>query len=191
MWCASELDRSPRWKMSAPTTLLAFCHAREVTGYCPAGVQGTVIGITVDLGVLPYFLRLFPGPYRVGVPGRLVLVGSDCASRRGVVCRGSAHPRSEKRVGVGSGVWPGLPVGEAVRRRAGVGSKCCSSLVRPSGRRGGTESEPSILPPQPGLPVGVWITLMPCRLGTWAGPRVARWFATLSAGPSLFWEAGR
>ena len=25
-------------KMSAPTTLLAFCQAREVVGYCPAGV---------------------------------------------------------------------------------------------------------------------------------------------------------
>ena len=25
-------------KMSAPTTLLAFCHVTEVAGYCPAGV---------------------------------------------------------------------------------------------------------------------------------------------------------
>ena len=72
LWCASELDRSPRWKMSAPTTLLAFCHAREVTGYCPAGVQGTVLGIAVDLSVVSYFLSLFPSPYRAGVPGRLV-----------------------------------------------------------------------------------------------------------------------
>ena len=50
-------------KMSAPTTLLAFCHAREVTGYCPASVQGTVLGIAVDLSALPYFLHLFPSPY--------------------------------------------------------------------------------------------------------------------------------
>ena len=26
--------------------------------YCPAGVQGTVLGIAVDLSVLPYLLRL-------------------------------------------------------------------------------------------------------------------------------------
>ena len=30
-------------EMSAPTTLLGFCYAREVVGYCPAGVQGTVL----------------------------------------------------------------------------------------------------------------------------------------------------
>ena len=34
-------------KMSAPTTLLQFCHARQVTGYCLAGAQGTVPGIVV------------------------------------------------------------------------------------------------------------------------------------------------
>ena len=54
-------------KMSAPTTLLGFCHAREVAGYCPADVQGTFLGIAVDLNALPYFLRLFPGPYRAGI----------------------------------------------------------------------------------------------------------------------------
>ena len=51
------------WKMSVPTTLVAFCHVREVAGYYPIGVQGTVFGIAVDLSALPYFLRLFPGPY--------------------------------------------------------------------------------------------------------------------------------
>ena len=35
-------------EMSAPTTLLGFYHAREVIGYCPAGVQGTVLGIAVN-----------------------------------------------------------------------------------------------------------------------------------------------
>ena len=90
--------------MSAPTTLFAFCHAREVIGYCPAGVQGTIFGIAVDLSVLAYFLCPFPGPYRAGVPGRLVPVGSDCASWRGAVSRGLAHSQSEKRVRVGSGV---------------------------------------------------------------------------------------
>ena len=91
-------------KMSAPTTLLGSCYAREVAGYYHAGVQSTVLGIAVDLSASPYFLRPFPGPYRAGVPGRLVPVGSDCASRRGAVSRGLAHSRSEKRVGVGSGV---------------------------------------------------------------------------------------
>ena len=104
--------------MSAPTTLFAFCHAREVTGYCPAGVQGMFLGIAVDLGALLYFFRLFPGPYRAGVPGRLVPVGSDCASRRGAVSRGSAHSRSKKRVGVGSGVLA-KPSGQRGRPEAG------------------------------------------------------------------------
>ena len=90
--------------MSAPTTMLGFCHAREVTGYCPVDVQGTVLGIAVDLSALPYFLRPFPGPYRAGIPGRSVPVGSDCASRRGAVSIGSVFSRLEKRVGVGSGV---------------------------------------------------------------------------------------
>ena len=58
--------------MSAPTTLLG-----KVAGYSPIGVQGTVLGIAVDLSALPYFLHPFPGPYRAGVPGRLVPVGPD------------------------------------------------------------------------------------------------------------------
>ena len=73
-----------------------------------------------------------------------------------------------------SGVWPGLPVGEAVRKWAGVGSECCSYFVRPSGRRGGPESEVGAVPPRPDLPVEDWIVLLACRLGVWAGPRVAR-----------------
>ena len=60
-------------KMSAPTTLLEFCYAREAIGYYPAGVQGTFLGIAVDLGALPYCFRPFPGPHRAGVSGRLVL----------------------------------------------------------------------------------------------------------------------
>ena len=149
--------------MSASTTLLRFCHARKVVWYCPTGVYGTVLGITVDLSALPYFLRLFPGPHRASVPGRLVPVGSDCTSRRGVVSRGSAHPWSETRVGVGSGVWPGLPIREVVRRRAGDRNER-------SGRRDGPESETSVFPPRPGLLVKDWIVLLACRLGTWAGP---------------------
>ena len=158
-------------QMSVPTTLLGFCHARRVAGYpsdmpCwyyPIGVQGTVLGIAVDLSALSYFLHPFPGPHRAGVPGRLVLVGSDCASRRGAVSRGSAHSRSEKRVGVGSGFWPSLPVGEAVQRRARARSESCSSFVRPSGQRGGPESEAGTVSPRPGLLVGDWIVLLACH----------------------------
>ena len=50
-------------KMSAPTTLLGFCYAKKVVGYCPVGVQGMVLGIVVDLSALPYFLHLFSGPH--------------------------------------------------------------------------------------------------------------------------------
>ena len=66
---------------------------------CPVGsigAQGTVLGIAVDLNALPYFLRLFLGPYRAGVPGQLVLVGSDYANRRGAVSRGLAHSQMKK-----------------------------------------------------------------------------------------------
>ena len=114
-----------------------------------------ILGIAVDLSVLLYLLCPFPGPYRAGVPSRLVPVGSDYASPRGAISRGSAHFRSEKRVGVGSGVLArpfgrrGRPeVGrcwkralfllcEAFRseRRAGVRSGRRSSSARPSGRR--------------------------------------------------------
>ena len=116
-----------------------------------------------DLCALPYFLRPFPSPYQAGVPGRLVPVIPDRASQRRAVSRGLAHPRSKTRVGVESGVWPGLPVGEAVRRRAGDRSER-------SGQRGGPESEAGAIPPQPGLSVGDWFTPLACRLGAWASP---------------------
>ena len=61
----------------APTTLFGFCHAREIAGYYPTGVQGTVLGIAVDLGALPYFFHPFPGLHRAGVPGRLVPVEEE------------------------------------------------------------------------------------------------------------------
>ena len=66
-----------------------------------------------DLCALPYFLCLFPGPLPVGVPGRLVLAGSDCASWRRAVSKVFVYP--DRRCGVG------------------VGS---SALARPSDRRG-------------------------------------------------------
>ena len=116
--------------------------------YCPAGVQGTVLGITVDLSALPYLLRLFPSPHRAGVPGWLVPVDSDCAGQRRAISRGSVHPRSETRVEFGGGAL--FLLGQAFRseRRAGVGSEAFrserqarvrsgrrSSLARPSGRK--------------------------------------------------------
>ena len=66
-----------------------------------------------DLCALPCFLRLFPGPFRAGVPGRLVPVDSDCASRRRSLSRVFAYPGRRRGVRVGS-----------------------SALARPSGRRG-------------------------------------------------------
>jgi len=120
-----------------------------------------------DLCALPYFLRSFPGPYRAGVPGRLVLVGYDRASRRRAVSRGLRIPGRRRGLESGVVLWPGVPVGEAVRRRAGARSEC-------SGRSGGPESETDVVPPRPGLPVDDWIALLTCRLGIWAGPGVTR-----------------
>ena len=155
--------------MSAPTTLLGLCYAREVVGYCPAGVQGTFLGIVVDLGALLYFFRPFPSPYRAGVSGRLVPVGSDCASRRRAVSRGSVHPQSERRVEVGSGVvplWPGHPVGEAGRSRKRAPFLLGQAFRSKTG--------------SPFWPVVRYLDR----------PRSCASFATSSAGPSFCWEAG-
>ena len=69
-----------------------------------------------DLYALSYFLWTFPGPYRAGVPGRLVPVGSDCASRRGGVSRGSTHSRRRSGSEPEVVFWPGLPFGEFIQR---------------------------------------------------------------------------
>ena len=55
-------------KISAPTTLLGSCHARKIAGYCPVGVQGTVLGIAVDLCALPNLLCSFPRSSPSGRP---------------------------------------------------------------------------------------------------------------------------
>ena len=81
-----------------------------------AGVQDTVPVSWFDLCALPYFLRPFPGPFRAGVPGQLVLAGSDCASQRRAVSKVFAYPGRRRGVGVGS-----------------------SALARPSSRRGRPE----------------------------------------------------
>ena len=54
--------------MSAPIILLGLCHAWEVAGYRPTGVQSTILGIADDLGAPSYLLRLFPGPYQAASP---------------------------------------------------------------------------------------------------------------------------
>ena len=135
--------------MSAPTTLFGSL-------LCQGGCRVLFLQVyrvwspilRFDLCALPYFLRPFPGPYRAGVPGLLVPVGSDCASRRGAISRGSAHSRLEKQVRVGSGVLA-KPSGRRDRleagwrpkralwseRRAGVGSGRRSSSARHFGWR--------------------------------------------------------
>ena len=89
-------------KMSAPTTLLGFCQAREVAGYCPAGVQGTVLGIAVNFEC-PALLS--PSVSWSLPSGRPWSFGSQSAliALAGVVSRVQCI-RSKKRVGVGSGV---------------------------------------------------------------------------------------
>ena len=61
------------------------------------------LGIAVDLGALLYFFRPFPSPYRAGVPGRLVPVGSglrqskrSCKQGFGAFLVGEAN-QSQKR----------------------------------------------------------------------------------------------
>ena len=119
--------------------------------------------LRLDLCALPYFLRPYPGPQRAGVPGWWVPVGSNRAGRMRALSSGSVHPRSKTRVKVGSGVWPSLPIGEAIWRRARDRSER-------SGRRGGPKPEAGVVPPRPGLPVGDWICLLACHSGTWASP---------------------
>ena len=100
------------------------------------------------------------GPHRAGIPGQLVPVGSNCASQRRAVSRGPVHPWSER--------W------------AEVGSEPRSSSARPSGQRGGPESEarPSSRRHGPELearPSGRRLDRPSgLSLGIWAGPGVAR-----------------
>jgi len=112
----------------------------------------------IDLCALPYLLRSFPRSSPSGRPGRLVPVGFDCASWKRAVSTSLAHPQLETWVRVRSGVWPGLLVGEAVRRRARVGGEAFWSERRARVRSGRHSSS--------ARPFG--------RLGFWAGPGVVR-----------------
>ena len=90
---------------------------RVAVEYC--SMHGMVPG-TVVLTCEPClaFLRTPSGSFRAGVPGRMALVGSECAGRRRAVGRvptssGQRDVGSESKVGLGAG----LPIGEAVWRR--------------------------------------------------------------------------
>ena len=114
--------------------------------YCPAGVQGTVLGIAVDferptLYAPPDFL----GPHRGDFERR--------KQRFGVFLVGKAG-RSQKRAS--SLPWPGLSVRKAGRSRKRASSPPWPGL--PVGEAGRSWKRTSS-PPWPGLPVGDWIAL--------------------------------
>ena len=67
------------------------------------------------------FLRTSSGSYRTGIPGRMALVGSECAGWRRAVSRiltslGQRDTGSKSEVGLGAG----LLIREAVQRHAGA-----------------------------------------------------------------------
>ena len=134
-----------------------------------------VLGIVVDLLALPYLLCLSLWVLTEWAsPFGHFQVSSDHTGRRRAISRSSVYSQLEKRVRVGSERhpllcqafrserWAGVRsecrplLGQAFRskRRVGVRSERRSSLARPSNRRGGLESEPSVVPLWPGLPVG-------------------------------------
>ena len=137
----------------------------------PGGSQGTAwqmhrvrsLVLWFDLCALPYFLRPFPSPYRAGVPGRLVPVGSDRASRRRAVSGVFAYPGRRQGVGVGGSALPGLPVGETVRRWLETEVSAPVGEVGRSWKTGATPSRLDLL-------VGDWIVLLAYYLDTWASP---------------------
>jgi len=101
-------------KMSAPTILFVSGRLQSTVS---VGDRVWSLVSWFDLSALPCFLRSLPGPFRMGVPGRLVLVGSVCANRRRVVSRVFAYPSWRCGVRVGGSASPGLLVRETVRRR--------------------------------------------------------------------------
>ena len=88
-----------------------------------------VLGITVDLSVLPYLLRLLPGPTPSRRPSWSFPVGPDRVGRKREASKGPAHPRSEERGRSRTAVppRPGLLIGASTRSpgrrcRSGIGS---------------------------------------------------------------------
>ena len=89
----------------------------------------------------------------MGVPGRLIPVGSSCASRRSAVSSIFAYPGRRRGVGVGGSALPGLPVGETVQRRLET------EVSAPVGQVGQSQKTGDA-PPRPDLPVGDWNALL-------------------------------
>ena len=109
-----------------------------------------------DLCGLLCFLCSFPGPFRAGCPGRLVPVGSGCASQRRAVSRVLAYPG--RRLGLESKVafGPGFPIGEAVRRR--LGSEAGASV----GEMGQSSGRAGAVSLRLDVPAGDWAALSAC-----------------------------
>jgi len=148
---------------------------RAVTEYC--SMQGMVPGtVVLTCESCLAFLRMFPGLYRAGIPGRLISVGSDHASQRRTMSKGWAYPRSESVESESEVVFgPGLPIGEAVRRRLE------SEVSTPVGEVGRSSRRVGAVPLRPNLPVGDWTALLAhyfrllgrstsCVLPVWAEP---------------------
>ena len=186
-------------QMSTPTTLFGLCHAWKVVKhpsgmswrYCPVGVQGTVLGIAVDLRALPYLLRLISRVLtKQASPFGCFPVGSDRAGRGRAIIRGLVYFWSEKRVGVGSERRPLL--GQAFRseKRVGVGSEgrpLLSQAFRSERRvRVGSERRP-LLGQAFRSETGSLFRPVVRYLG-W--PRSHALFVMPSAGSSFCWEVG-
>ena len=146
--------------MSAPTILFVLGWLQSTV---PVGDRVWSLVSWFDLSALPCFLRSFPGPFWAGVPGRLVPVGSGCASRRRAVSRVFAYPGQRHGVRVGGSALPGLSVGETVRRRLETE---VSAPVREVGR----SRQAGAVPPRPDLSVSDWTALLACCLDSWANP---------------------
>ena len=148
--------------MSAPTILFGLYRAREVVEYY----------FCMCIGYGPWYRGLTCVPYLAFFVCSLVLservspvswfesaliasVGEE--QRAGFLRSPVGDVGSESEVVL----WPGLLVGEAVRRRPKT------EVSVPVGEVGRSR-ETSATPPQPDLPVGDWIAFLACWLDTWA-----------------------
>ena len=145
--------------MSVPTTLFGLCRAREVVEYyfCRCTWYGPwYCGLTcapcLAFSIHSLVLTERASPIGWFQSALIVPVGDELWVG---VWRILGRRRGSKSEIV---LWPGLSVGEAVRRRARDQSKR-------SGRRGGSESDTGVVPPRPDLPVGDWIVLRACCPG--------------------------
>ena len=150
-------------------------------------MQGTVLGIAVDLSVLPYLLRMISWVLteRASLCGRSQSALTAPVGER-AVSRGSVYFRSEKRVGVESERCPLL--GQAFRseKRVEVGSERRPLLGQAfwSEKRVGVGSERRPLLGQAfRTETGSFFWPVVRYLGR---PRSRALFVMLSAGPSFY-----